>query len=78
MSLGGGGGFQFDDTLTVGDLLTVTKSSVNKTPKIYLLAPHLRKTLLILRSMQSSNEKGHLFFRGPDGQGSRFPRQKDL
>ena len=57
----GGGGFQFDDTLTVGDLLTVTKSSVNKTPKIYLLAPILRKTLLILRSMQSSNEKGHLF-----------------
>ena len=48
----GGGAFKFDDTLTVGDLLTVTKSSVNKTLKIYLLAPNLRKTLLILRSMQ--------------------------
>ena len=44
----GGGGFEVDDTLTVGDLLTVTKTSVNKTLKIYLLEPHLRKTLLIL------------------------------
>ena len=46
--LGGGGGFEVDDTLTVGDLLTVTNTSVNKTLKIYLLEPHLRKTLLIL------------------------------
>ena len=53
-SIWGGGGFQVDDTLTVGDLLTVKKSSVNKTLKIYLLAPNLRKTLLILRSMQST------------------------
>ena len=43
-----GGGFEVDDTLTVSDLLTVTKTSVNKTLKIYLLEPHLRKTLLIL------------------------------
>ena len=33
-----GGAFKIDDTLTVGDLLTVTKSSVNKTLNIYLLA----------------------------------------
>ena len=48
-SIGGeGGGFEVDDTLTVGNLLTVTQTSVNKTLKVYLLEPHLRKTLLIL------------------------------
>ena len=80
--LGGGGGFEVNDTLTVCDLLTITKTSVYKTLTIYLLGPHLKKTLLILtlekgyswRSMQSSNTKGHLFFRGSDDQGSRFPR----
>ena len=35
--VGGGGGFEVGDTLTVGDLLTVTKTSVNKTLKIHLL-----------------------------------------
>ena len=45
----GGGGFEVDDTLTVGDLLTVTKTSVNKTLKIYLLEPHLRNQKSVTR-----------------------------
>ena len=60
----GGGGFEVNDTLTVCDLLTITKTSVYKTLTIYLLGPHLKKTLLILtlekgyswRSMQSTKQ----------------------